>query len=133
MIMEHLTSVLMESRQETVVCSYVSQLQPSPKPFLISLISQDGGTDRGTVVYKSSIIFTQNTDSQVFTPLHPQQPLKMIYTYPDFSKCITPSSVVLQISYLSVIFSIWCSLLAKSISQIRTSDLKEVKRNLSGK
>lgn len=64
-------TVLMELGQETVVCGHISQLQPCAKPFHTSLVSQHGSRDGETVVSKSNIIYTQNTDIRVFSALHP--------------------------------------------------------------
>lgn len=102
-------TVLMEPRQETVICGYISQFQPLPNLFYISLISEDGSIDREIMVCKSSTIFTPNTDIRVSSPLHPLQPLKII----------TLILVFQNVSCLYLRFSCW---LLTRISYLAFSD-----------
>lgn len=78
-------AVLMELGQETVVCGYISQLQPLPEPFHIFLISQEVSSEE-KLICKSIIIFTQNIDIRVFSPLHLMQSLKVITCILTFQK-----------------------------------------------
>lgn len=91
--------VLMDLGQETVVCSYISQFPPLPKPFHISRLPKTAAQIKKLWCVEAVSSPPKTQTSGFSLPLNPLQPLRIINTRPDFSKCIMPSSVVLQTSY----------------------------------